>query len=151
MSASIVSMKGASLIEVLVTMVIIGIGLLGLAGLQVTNIKTAQNAYYRSQATFLAHDILDRMRVNRAAAADYVVAVGSATAAGSNTIAVADITAWKTALSNELPDGEGSIAVAGNLVTVRIDWDDRRAASQAADPCFVSGTRRACFVTQAGM
>jgi len=149
MNASIASMKGASLIEVLVTMVILAIGLLGLAALQASNMRNAQNAYYRSQATILASNILDRMRVNRAAAADYVVAVGSTTAAGSNAIAVADVSAWKTALANELPDGEGSLAVSGNLVTVHVEWDDRRASGQ--DPCYVSGTRKACFVTQAGM
>lgn len=149
MKAPFNSIKGASLIEVLVTMVILSIGLLGLAGLQLTNVKNAQNAYYRSQATFLAYDILDRMRANRVVAADYVVAVGSSTASGANLVAVADVAAWKTALSNDLPDGEGSLAVAGNLVTVRVEWDDRRAS--AGDPCYVSGTRKACFVTQAGM
>ena len=144
-------MFGATLIEVLVTMAIMAIGLLGLAGLQVSNMRNAQDAYYRSQATFLAHDILDRMRVNRAAASHYAVAVGSSTASGTNTIAVADIAAWKTVLRNQLPDGEGSVVVAGGLVTVRIEWDDRRPTTAAGDPCYESGQRKACFVTQAGI
>ncbi|MBK9326256.1 MAG: type IV pilus modification protein PilV [Hydrogenophilales bacterium] len=151
MRANIRAMNGASLIEVLVTMVIVAIGLLGLAGLQVANFRNAQDAYYRSQATFLANDILDRMRVNRAAGADYEVAVGSAVAAGANAIAVADVAAWKNALASQLPDGEGSLAVAGDLVTVRVEWDDRRPAAAAGDPCYVAGTRMACFVTEAGL
>jgi type IV pilus assembly protein PilV len=166
-------MTGATLIEVLVTMVIVAIGLLGLAGLQVANTRNALDAYYRSQATFLAHDIIDRIRVNRASAADYAVAVGSKNAAGADAVAVADVAEWKYALDNEtpplppanigdpgvghqgrpgLPDGEGSISINANTVTVIVEWDDRRPAAANSDHAScVSATRKACFVTQAGI
>lgn len=58
--------RGATLIEVLVAMLVLSIGLLGLAGMQMTALKSNQSAYYRSQATVLAYDIIDRMRANRA-------------------------------------------------------------------------------------
>jgi type IV pilus assembly protein PilV len=55
---------GFTLIEVLVAMVVLTVGLLGLAGLQATSLKNSQNAYYRSVATQLAYDMADRMRAN---------------------------------------------------------------------------------------
>lgn len=60
---------GLSLLEVLVSVVILSIGLLGLAGLQATALKSGHSAYLRSQATILAYDILDQMRGNSIEAA----------------------------------------------------------------------------------
>ena len=64
------SQKGFSLIEVLVALLILSIGLLGLAALQTTSLQYNTGSYLRTQATFLAYDILDRMRANSAAVAD---------------------------------------------------------------------------------
>lgn len=58
--------KGFTLIEVLVSMVIMAIGLLGLAGLQTLSIKDNQDAYLSSQATALAYEMSDRIRANAA-------------------------------------------------------------------------------------
>ena len=55
---------GFTLIEVLIAMLVLAVGLLGLAGLQATSLKNNQSAYNRSQATQLAYDIADRMRSN---------------------------------------------------------------------------------------
>ncbi|NQZ32412.1 MAG: type IV pilus modification protein PilV [Oceanospirillaceae bacterium] len=63
-SHNIPSQAGASLIEVLVSTVIISIVLLGLMSLQITSLQANQSAYARSQASILAYDILERMRVN---------------------------------------------------------------------------------------
>ncbi|MFZ3288159.1 MAG: type IV pilus modification protein PilV, partial [Telluria sp.] len=60
--------QGFSLIEVLITMLIVSIGLLGIAGIIVTNLKHNQSSYARTQASLLVSDIVDRMRANRAAA-----------------------------------------------------------------------------------
>ncbi len=57
--------QGFSLIEVMVTMLIVSIGLLGIAGIIMTSLKNSQSSYGRSQATLLANDIIDRMRANR--------------------------------------------------------------------------------------
>ena len=57
---------GFSMIEVLVTLLVLSIGLLGLAAMQVRSIKNTHSAYLRSQATYLAYDMLDRMRANMA-------------------------------------------------------------------------------------
>jgi len=62
---------GVTLIEVLVTMVIVAVGLLGLAGMQVRGLSMQKDAHGRAIATQLALDIADRMRSNTGAAATY--------------------------------------------------------------------------------
>jgi type IV pilus modification protein PilV len=59
---------GFTLLEVLVAVLVLAIGLLGLARLQMTVMKSNQSAYLRSQASLLAYDISERMRANRTAA-----------------------------------------------------------------------------------
>lgn len=61
---------GFSLIEVLVALLVLSIGLLGLAALQTTSLQYNTGSYFRTQATFLAYDIIDRMRANIAAVVD---------------------------------------------------------------------------------
>jgi type IV pilus assembly protein PilV len=65
------SERGVTLIEVLVTMVIVAVGLLGLAGMQVRGLSMQKDAHGRALATQLALDIADRMRSNVGAAASY--------------------------------------------------------------------------------
>lgn len=56
--------SGFSLIEVIVTLVVLSIGLLGLAGLQASGLRANHSSSLRSQATYLAYDMADRMRAN---------------------------------------------------------------------------------------
>lgn len=64
--------RGASIIEVLVTIVILAIGLLGLAGMQGQILTAELESYQRAQAVLLMNDMVDRMTANRSAAATYV-------------------------------------------------------------------------------
>lgn len=57
--------NGATLLEVMIAMVILAIGLLGLAGLQSTGISSNSNAEKRTQATIVANDFIERMRANQ--------------------------------------------------------------------------------------
>lgn len=65
-------MRGASLIEVLVTVLVLTIGLLGIAGLQIQSTRSNYEAFQRTTATTLAHDIIERMRTNVSATGTYV-------------------------------------------------------------------------------
>lgn len=56
---------GLNLLEVLIATLVLSVGLLGLAGLQVSSLKTTQNASLKQEATFVLYDLLDRMRSNR--------------------------------------------------------------------------------------
>lgn len=123
------------------TLVIISVGLLGLAGLQATGLKNNQGALLRSQATTLAYDIIDRMRANRQAAlaGNYDIAVG-ATPSGSGMVQT-DLTAWKANLAQFLPSGDGAIAVtAAGAVTVQVRWDDARVTGGSATSTFQTQT-----------
>ena len=62
--------RGFSLVEVLVALLVLSIGLLGLAALQTTSLQYNTGSYLRTQATFLAYDIIDRMRANSTAVVD---------------------------------------------------------------------------------
>lgn len=129
---------GFTLIEVLVTVIVLAIGLLGLAGLQLSGLRYSYSAYQRSQATILANDIADRMRANRvvAEAGSYDIALGampgaaSCTGTGANcsvgNLAAADLYEWKQSLAELLPSGDGSVAQNGGVFTVTIQWDDTR-------------------------
>ncbi len=65
MKHNIKSQSGFTLVEVLVSTVILSLGLLGLAGMQTTSMRYNQDAYLRSQAVAVANDIIDRMRTNQ--------------------------------------------------------------------------------------
>jgi type IV pilus assembly protein PilV len=119
--------KGFTLIEALVALVVLSVGLLGVAGLQLVGLRGNLSAASRTQANYLADDIIDRMRANYAAArnGEYDVALG-ATLAGATTAAV-DVQAWVAELGS-LPAGQGSVAVnaATSIATVTIQWVDSR-------------------------
>lgn len=121
---SIKRQRGVSMLEVMVSIVVIALGLLGLAGLQMVSLKSSNTAYLRSQATILAYDIADRMRANQLAAmsGNYNIAIGTGTS-GSG-VAGADLTEWKQNIAASIPAGDGSVTVdiAGNA-TIVIQWD----------------------------
>ncbi len=129
--------KGFNLIEILVTVIILAIGLLGVAGMQLTGLKYSQGAYHRSQVVVMTNDIVDRMRANRAAAesGSYDIAIGDAAngvpcdvvmICNPVMMADADLAEWKQALAANLPSGDGSIERNGNVFTITIQWDDSR-------------------------
>jgi type IV pilus assembly protein PilV len=140
--------SGFTLIEILVAVVILALGLLGMAGMQANSLRNNQSAYFRSQATVLAYDILDRMRANRTAAAggQYDIALGAA-AAGAG-IVLDDLTEWKATLANELASGDGSVLTLNNLVTVQIHWNEGKPdAGEAAPACGAEALHRKVFCT----
>ncbi|HRQ64332.1 MAG TPA: type IV pilus modification protein PilV [Xanthomonadaceae bacterium] len=120
---------GFSLLEVLIALVILSIGLLGVAGMQYASLRANHHAYLRSQATFLAYDIVDRMRANTAAALAGAYNLGEDDVLGpmSATVAAQDVAEWQELLSTVLPDGTGQIQVdpATRRVRVVVSWNER--------------------------
>ncbi|WP_260295704.1 type IV pilus modification protein PilV [Sedimenticola hydrogenitrophicus] len=119
---------GFSMIEVLISIVVLAIGLLGIAGLQLSSLKGTDSANYRSTATMLSYDIVDKMHANRALAlaGSYSIAMAAGLPASPTTIQDVDIANWLTALDTYLPSGDGSITIANGVVTVTVQWDDSR-------------------------
>ncbi len=74
--------QGTTLVEVLVAVVVVSIGLLGVAALQITALQGANDTQYRSRATDLAASLADRMRANPLADNDYRIAAGGACGGG---------------------------------------------------------------------
>ena len=139
--------QGMTLIEVLVTLVIISVGLLGVAALQLTTVRSNYDAFVRSQAAVLAGDMLDRIRSNRAAALvatgnPYVTGFGDATP-GTGTPAATDITQWKQMLSSQLPAGQGAIAIdpIRRIVTISIQWGERSVNVNDAQIMFTTSSQ----------
>jgi type IV pilus assembly protein PilV len=145
--------RGFTLIEVLVSLVVLSIGLLGMAKLVLVSSHANDSAYLRSQATALAYEILDKMRANPAGAiaGNYNTAINALPAAPTSCLGIAancsttqtalwDVYSWKQHLTTAvlygaLPSGTASVvtaAAAGGTVTatITVQWDD--AAAQSA-------------------
>jgi type IV pilus assembly protein PilV len=134
---------GMTLIEVLVAVLILGVGLLGAAAIQLNALKYTDSSLMTSQASFIAYDMLDRIRAN--SGADYTV-----TPPGSGNLNVArdqdlyDFTTNIVAFGG--PTATGSITVNQRVFTIIINWDDSRAVG-AADPAQGSAPQRTFVLT----
>lgn len=130
-----------TLVEVLVTLVIISVGLLGVAALQLATVRNNYDAFVRSQAAMLAADMLDRIRVNRLRVADYEVDFSGGGDGEQDEpaddedqdealgLAQRDVQQWKQTLATQLPQGDGAISydVGNRVVTITIAWGEREA------------------------
>ncbi len=146
--------NGFSLLEVLVTLVVVAIGLLGVAGTQVAAIKLNRVAETRSSGVMYASDILERMRANPLNASSYVTTF-TGTATSSTTQAERDLRDWKAAIAR-LPGGQGRIEVVAtdaslcelpavsrcSEVTVTLRWTESNVVGGSSSPTeFVTKTR----------
>lgn len=127
--------SGFTLLEVLVAMVVLSLGLLGLAGLQATTLRNNQIAFNRAIAVQQTYDMADRIRANQAGAAagsyDNLGAVppvdpdcvtNACTAAN---IAVADHAQWGANNIRLLPAGSGTVTTAGGgAYDITINWNE---------------------------
>lgn len=125
---------GFSLLEALVTLAILSVGLMGLAFLQAQGMQFNTSAYSRTQASILASDIIDRMRLNAANVGDYDTSSFSEDPASCDILAAPDAdndrNCWYRRLGSALPGGDGGITVNGAVVTVTVSWRERPGGRQ---------------------
>jgi len=142
--------RGFTLVEVLVSLVVLSIGLLGMAKLILVSSHSNDSAYMRSQATALAYEMLDNMRANVAAAEahSYDTAMSSMPAAPTSCVqtgtactptqlALWDVYSWKQHLSaavtyGALPSGTASVVTSTSTpvtATIIVQWDDSSATA----------------------
>ena len=132
---------GATMIELLVSLLIFAFGMLGLVGLQNKALGLGQISLYRSQAAALSDDIMDRMRADRtnAKAGTWDTDFGTAASTYSGTtVAQQDLFEWKTQVESLLPTGQAEVKfdATKSLVTVKISWKER---SEPTSSVTVSG------------
>ncbi len=129
-------------------MVLLGVGLLGLAGLQLRGMQVNQGSNFRSQAAILADDLADRMRADAATAKangynGQWLAANAQAPAGAAPATVALVSDWLFRLGN-LPSGCAVVGTAlfppqTTVTTITISWDDSRAIRAAGAPTAVVG------------
>jgi type IV pilus assembly protein PilV len=112
--------RGFSIVEAMVALVVMSVGMLGIAGLYVSSLKAGRTAILRTQAVNLAGDIADRIRANRFAKNAYDTGVvapcsvpgGGATVAESTArnLAATDTCQWIAAVAATIPTAAGQVA-----------------------------------------
>jgi type IV pilus assembly protein PilV len=139
------SQSGFTLLEVMIAVLVLGIGLLGLAHLQITTLKHNQSAEFRSKASVMAAGMLDRMRANQVAAqnGNYALAVDADPPADLNSIANADIAEWMAQLAATLPQGRGAIScnaydpAAAFICDITVSWAEVQEDDNLGTTSFV--------------
>ena len=124
--------RGASLLEVLIAVLILAIGMLGVAAMQSMSLRNSLSALERSQATVQTYAIMDAMRANIADARNnqYNLALAAAPCAApaaGGTLATRDLNNWINSLQATLgPSACGAVACAANVCEITIRWNDER-------------------------
>lgn len=128
--------RGNSLIEVLVSMVILAVGLLGVAAIQVYSLRMVGDAEVRSIASILASDMAERMRANAVQWPSYQLSsqdcVDAIPPDGVTNIAVMDVRDWCRRIRRELPGASGQIDVSQGVAVIQVEWEERATGDQAS-------------------
>ena len=134
------TLKGFSLVEVLIALIIMSVGMLGIAGLYVQSMQAGRTSMLRHHAVTLAGDIADRIRANPLAGAAYAAAQGADSGCDRvdadcsiNEMAAHDIFLWQAQALDFLPpmgDGSQQVIVVYDAGTappsyqITIRWDE---------------------------
>mgnify|MGYP003498776300 FL=1 len=123
------STTGFTLLEVLATLLLLSVGMLGIATLYLESLRISQLALHRTQAVTLAADLADRIRANRDPANAYACGDPCRPDAGGNALATADLAGWLERIAAQLPGGTGAITFTAATTgvparyTVAVRWN----------------------------
>lgn len=137
--------NGFTLLEVLIAVSILAIGMLGIAAMHLTSLKDNRDAYMRSQAVLLSHDMAERMRSNKSQLAAYGAIDTSKTAASVSCtncspadMVKVDIKEWSkkinttTGSTGLIPSAKGTVKLfKGNIFIIEVSWQLDGAAVSA--------------------
>ncbi|GHD74848.1 type IV pilus modification protein PilV [Luteimonas padinae] len=126
--------RGATMLEVLITVLILAIGLLGVAAMQMMALRNSQQSHQQSMATIFSYSILDSMRANVDAArnGDYNVTRLCTAPVNTATLAQKDQAYWLAALKAQLGSGAcGAINCQGGDCTASVSWTDSRGGNDS--------------------
>ena len=132
--------QGFSLVEVLIALIIMSVGMLGIAGLYVQSMQAGRTSMLRHHAVTLAGDVADRIRANPTAGAAYAAATGTnnnCIAQGTNCnvaqMAANDIFVWQAQAASFLPvfgNGAQQVQIGFDATTnpptytITVQWDE---------------------------
>ncbi len=148
--------RGIALMEAMIAILLLSIGALGYAALQIKGLSASSSSMWRSKAGNLAYEMADRMRANRAgavagaynalAAPQVVTDCGAAADCSPARMAQLDHAQWNATLANELPGGSGVVCLdttpddgtaaatacdgAGTMLAVKVFWSERGVPSR---------------------
>ena len=128
--------RGFTLVEAMVALVVLAVGMLGIAGLYVITLRSGGGAIYRMQAVNLATDMADRIRANRGANVAYNNAPADNNCYGAGSVdcapllmAANDLLVWQNQVVATLPSGNGVVNVQPGaaatdpfIYTITITW-----------------------------
>ena len=126
---------GVGLIEILVAVTVLAFGLLGIAALQATSLRTTQSSMEHGEAAIKTYEILERMRANYDVAGNggYDLAEMTCSVPSATTRVQKDWKAWVESLQQALgPTACGQIIDCGSEnCTIIVQWDDSRGTGNA--------------------
>jgi type IV pilus assembly protein PilV len=125
---------GFTLIEVLIALIVMSVGMLGIAGLYVTGLQAGRTSMFRHHAVTLAGDVADRIRANPRAGAVYALAGAdnNCVAAGidctASEMAANDVFLWQDQAGDTLPNGNVAVvfnnAVVPPTYQITVSWTE---------------------------
>ncbi|MDX1500079.1 MAG: type IV pilus modification protein PilV [Woeseiaceae bacterium] len=126
--------QGFSLVEVLIALIIMSVGMLGIAGLYVQSMQAGRTSMFRHHAVTLAGDVADRIRANPRAGAVYALAgsdnncVAAGTDCSEAEMAAHDIFVWDQQAAESLPNGTVTVTFDNGPnppeYTITVAWDE---------------------------
>ena len=145
--------SGFSLLEVMIAVMILSVGVLGIAALQTTSSVMTESSVHRGQAAALATEIVERMRVNlaEAKAGNYDISVlptlttnciGPSKDCSTSELKEHDLRVWSDRVAALLPSGNATISSSADNgsdpvdITVTLQWDDSRGRNAAVSQAF---------------
>ena len=125
---------GATLLEMMISLFVMGVGMMGVLGMQTQSMRFNHQAYSYSQAVFLAQEVLESIRANSSAAQSYelgldqnVIVTAECGAAQANCSQAQlknwDLAKWREKISQRLPGGKGAIDIEDSTFTITIEFD----------------------------
>ncbi|MGY0632650.1 type IV pilus modification protein PilV [Luteimonas sp. A478] len=138
--------RGATLIEVLIAVLILGVGLLGVAAIQAVALRNSQASVERTQAVIQSYSILDAMRSNLSAAKGgaYNINISEpCEVPTAGTRAQSDLNFWVKSLHATVGESAcGAVScTSGDVCSVTVRWNESRATAGTEDMSIVTTSR----------
>lgn len=115
---------GFTLIEVLVSLLVLLIGLLGVVGMQYLSLQQVNNSNLRSQVNLHVQEMVERIRAN-----------------DNSALTPAEVTAWESAMERYVPEADTVIQFNANTVDITVTWDERQYDNDAAAQSYTLTAR----------